>query len=132
MLPDPTEEPNKPDTIAEKPNPSPGTPSNARAPAIVVTIIVATIVGLSLWYLAQPQPVLVQGEADALLTAKGDRISGRVTELLPLGEFAVWRAARAVNDHDLNSFLVRVDPTEASDGIEPGMTVWIEGTSHHD
>ena len=61
-----------------------------------------------------------------LITATGQHIPGRVTELFPLGEFAVWRAARAVNDHDLNSFLVRVDPTGASDGIEPGMTVWID------
>src|SRR5262249_25450889 len=45
-----------------------------------------------------------------ILTAKGQHISGRVTEIRPLGEFAVWRAARAVNDHDLNSFLVRIDP----------------------
>jgi multidrug resistance efflux pump len=64
-----------------------------------------------------------------LLTAKGQRITGQVTELLPLGEFAVWRAARAVNDHDLNGFLVRVDPTETSDEVEPGMTVWIDDSS---
>ena len=49
-----------------------------------------------------------------LLTAKGDRIEAKVTELRPLGEFAVWRAARAVGDHDLNSFLVRADPTAES------------------
>jgi HlyD family secretion protein len=66
------------------------------------------------------------GAPVTLLTAKGDRIPGRVTELLPLGEFAVWRAARAVNDHDLNSFLVRVDPTGPTEEIQPGMTVWIE------
>ncbi len=69
------------------------------------------------------------GAPVTLLTPKGEHIAGRVTELLPLGEFAVWRAARAVNDHDLNSFLVRVDPTGASDGIEPGMTVWIDQAS---
>ena len=39
------------------------------------------------------------------------------------GEFATWRAARAVGDHDLNSFLVRVDPETPNDSIEPGMTV---------
>ena len=59
-------------------------------------------------------------------TAKTDRIEARVTELRPLGEFAVWRAARAVGDHDLNSFLVRADPLQASEGLEPGMTVWID------
>jgi multidrug resistance efflux pump len=40
----------------------------------------------------------------ALLTAPGDRFEAKVTELRPLGEFAVWRAARAVGDHDINAF----------------------------
>ena len=66
------------------------------------------------------------GKALALRTAKGDRIDARVTELRPLGEFAVWEAARAVGDHDVNSFLMRADPLHAADGLEPGMTVWIE------
>jgi HlyD family secretion protein len=61
-----------------------------------------------------------------LLTAKGDRIEARVTELRPLGEFAVWRAARAVGDHDINSFFVRADPVGKVQGLEPGMTVWID------
>ncbi|MBV8964074.1 MAG: HlyD family secretion protein, partial [Hyphomicrobiales bacterium] len=61
-----------------------------------------------------------------LLTAKGDRVETRVTELRPLGEFAVWRAARAVGDHDINSFLLRADPTGDVGDLEPGMTVWID------
>lgn len=61
-----------------------------------------------------------------LLTASGERIEAMVTELRPLGEFAVWRAARAVGDHDLNSFLVRADPIAANLSLEPGMTVWID------
>ena len=65
------------------------------------------------------------GKPLVLRTAKGDRIDARVTELRPLGQFAVWEAARAVGDHDVNSFLVRADPTQAADGLEPGMTVWI-------
>ena len=68
------------------------------------------------------------GAPVTLVTATDQRTPGRVTEILPLGEFATWRAARAVNDHDLNSFLVRVDPTAASDGIEPGMTVWLDAS----
>lgn len=66
------------------------------------------------------------GTSLRLTTAKGDRIEARVTELRPLGEFAVWRAARAVGDHDVNSFLVRADPTAPSDGLEAGMTVWLD------
>jgi multidrug resistance efflux pump len=61
-----------------------------------------------------------------LLSAKGERIEASVTELRPLGEFAVWRAARAVGDHDINSFLVRADPKTAPQGLEPGMTVWLD------
>jgi HlyD family secretion protein len=66
------------------------------------------------------------GKLLAPRTARGERIDARVTELRPLGEFAVWRAARAVGDHDIGSFLVRAEPLEASNGLEPGMTVWIE------
>ena len=40
-------------------------PKVARAPAIIVTVIICAVVGLSLWYLAQPQPLIIQGEADA-------------------------------------------------------------------
>ena len=66
-----------------------------------------------------------------LRTAKGERIEARVTELRPLGEFATWRAARAVGDHDVNSFLVRADPVGETDGLEPGMTVWIDRGERH-
>ena len=69
---------------------------------------------------------LTIGSRVKLGTADGRSVAGRVTELRPLGEFATWRAARAVGDHDLNSFLVRVDPIEPAQGLEPGMTVWLE------
>ncbi len=49
-----------------------------------------------------------------------------VSEMRPLGEFATWRAARAVGDHDLNSFTLRIDPTADVQGLEPGMTVSLE------
>jgi HlyD family secretion protein len=65
------------------------------------------------------------GATIRLETALGGHIDARVTELRPLGEFAVWRAARAVGDHDINSFLVRADPLGDVAGLEPGMTVWL-------
>src|SRR5208283_2365783 len=65
------------------------------------------------------------GSTLTLKSAAGDRLQARVTELRPLGEFAVWRAARAVGDHDLNNFLLRADPTGPTPKLEPGMTVWI-------
>ena len=66
------------------------------------------------------------GSKLALRTAAGDRFEAKVTELRPLGEFAVWRAARAVGDHDLNSFLLRANPIGPTPKLEPGMTVWID------
>lgn len=70
------------------------------------------------------------GKPLVLKTARGERIEARVTELRPLGEFAVWHAARAVGDHDLSSFLVRADPVRAVEGLEPGMTVWIDNSKN--
>ena len=66
------------------------------------------------------------GSTLTLETAAGDRVEAKVTELRPLGEFAVWRAARAVGDHDLNNFLLRADPVGPTPKLEPGMTVWID------
>jgi len=68
---------------------------------------------------------LTVGRDVELTTAAGQRLAARVTELRPLGEFATWRAARAVGDHDLNSFRMRLDPDAAVDGLRPGMTVWL-------
>ena len=52
--------------------------SARRTPAILATLIVVAIVGLALWYLAQPQPLLVQGEADATRIDIAARVDGRV------------------------------------------------------
>jgi HlyD family secretion protein len=54
--------------------------SAARGPAILAILIVLGIVGLSLWYLAQPQPLLVQGEADATRIDIAARVEGRVAK----------------------------------------------------
>jgi HlyD family secretion protein len=70
---------------------------------------------------------LTVGSDVTLTTDDGQRIAARVTELRPLGEFATWRAARAVGDHDLNSFRLRLDPLAAPEGLQPGMTVWLPG-----
>jgi HlyD family secretion protein len=56
--------------------------------------------------------------------AGATHIAAHVSEIVPRGEFATWRAARAVGSYDLNTFLVRVDPM-SGDGLQPGMTVWL-------
>ena len=68
---------------------------------------------------------LTVGKDVALTTNNGQRVVARLTELRPLGEFATWRAARAVGDHDLNGFRLRLDPTAAVAGLQPGMSVWL-------
>jgi hypothetical protein len=73
---------------------------------------------------------LAVGSPVQLLTARGDAVKARVTELWPLGEFATWRAARAVGDHDLNSFFLRADPIDMNEKLEPGMTVWLVPASN--
>jgi HlyD family secretion protein len=60
-----------------------------------------------------------------LLDAQGRNIPALVTEMRPLGEFATWRAARAVGDHDLSSFRVRLEPLTPTSGLQAGMTVWL-------
>lgn len=69
------------------------------------------------------------GSRRGLLDSHGRRIPARVTEIRPLGEFATWRAARAVGDHDLNSFRVRFEPLERMEGLAAGMTVRLAPSS---
>lgn len=64
------------------------------------------------------QLTLVDGEDNR-------RFSIQVSEIRRLGDFATWRAARAVGDHDLNAFIVRADGATDIDNLEPGVTVWI-------
>jgi HlyD family secretion protein len=51
-----------------------------RTSAAIVTVTVIAIVGLSLWYVVQPQPLLVQGEADATRIDIAARVDGRVAK----------------------------------------------------
>lgn len=69
------------------------------------------------------------GSRRDLVDSHGRRIPARVTEIRPLGEFATWRAARAVGDHDLNSFRVRFEPLERVEELAAGMTVRLAPSS---
>ena len=68
-------------------------------------------------------PVRRAGAANA--THGPDATPGTITEMRNRGEFAVWRAARASGDHDLNTFFVRVDPVTPDPTLAPGQTVWL-------
>jgi HlyD family secretion protein len=51
-------------------------------PAIILTLIVAAIVGLSLWYLTWPAPLMIQGEADSTRIDMAARVDGRLVKML--------------------------------------------------
>jgi HlyD family secretion protein len=70
-----------PPEVRAKTDPPRERPSgSATAAAAIVTLILVGIVGLSIWYLARPQPLIVQGEADATRTDIAARVAGRVGE----------------------------------------------------
>jgi HlyD family secretion protein len=58
--------------------PKPAPPS---IPAIIVGVVIAVIGALSIWYLARPGPLLVQGEVDATRLDIAARVDGRVAEI---------------------------------------------------
>ena len=58
--------------------------SKAPPPRAAVLIVILSIVGivvLSLWYLVQRPPLMVQGEADATRIDIAARVDGRVAEV---------------------------------------------------
>ncbi len=59
--------------------PAPSSSSGARAAAVVVALSICLVVGLSLWFLVQPDPLLVQGEADARRLDIAARVDGRIS-----------------------------------------------------
>ena len=64
------------------------------------------------------------------MRSDGKTTQARVVELRPLGDFATWQATRAIGDHDLNSFFVRLEPVSDDDNdLAPGMSVWLGAKS---
>src|SRR5262249_28620476 len=56
-------------------------PRPARAPSIIVGVVIAAVAGLSIWYLVRPEPLLMQGEVDATRFDIAARVDGRVGEI---------------------------------------------------
>jgi HlyD family secretion protein len=63
------------------------------------------------------------GSTLQLAGADGKPLAARIAELRPLGEFATWRATRAVGSHDLNTFLIRAEPEDGTT-LAAGITVF--------
>src|SRR6516165_1674140 len=70
--------------------------------SIIVGVVIAAVVGLSVWYLVRPEPLLVQGEADATRFDIAARVDGRVAEI-PVNEG---------QDVVAGALLVRIDNPE--------------------
>ena len=49
-----------------------------RAPSIIVCIVAVAVVALSVFYLLRPEPLLLQGEADATRLDIAARVDGRI------------------------------------------------------
>src|SRR5215472_2965703 len=75
-------------TSAQEDQSASGTPSSerekkapTRAPSIIVGIVAIAVAALSVFYLVRPEPLLVQGEADATRLDIAARVDGRVKEI---------------------------------------------------
>jgi HlyD family secretion protein len=55
--------------------------SSTWVPSLIVALMIACVAALSIWYLVQPQPLLVQGEVDATRFDIAARVDGRVAEI---------------------------------------------------
>src|SRR4051794_11080368 len=49
--------------------------------AIIAAVLFITIIGLAIWYLARPEPLLVQGETDSTRIDIAARVSGRLVRI---------------------------------------------------
>jgi HlyD family secretion protein len=56
----------------------PQSQGSALVPALIVTAIILGIIGTTAWFLMMPQPLIIQGEADATRIDIAARVDGRV------------------------------------------------------
>jgi HlyD family secretion protein len=102
-----------PGETAESSAPKPMTPpAPSRTAAIIVAVTVVAIVAISLWYLVRPQPLLVQGEADATRIDIAARVDGRVLEL-PVERGQNVTAGQVLVTIDNPELLTRLQEAEA-------------------
>jgi HlyD family secretion protein len=88
-------------------------PPLPRGPAIIVAITIVAIVALCLWYLVRPQPLLIQGEADATRIDIAARVDGRVAEL-PVDRGQNIAAGQTAVTIDNPELLTRLKEAEAA------------------
>jgi HlyD family secretion protein len=67
--------PKRPEAAASRPS------GHLKVRAVIVGVLFAAIIGLAIWYLARPEPLLVQGEVDSTRVDIAARVSGRLAKL---------------------------------------------------
>jgi HlyD family secretion protein len=67
--------------VARPPETPPAAKQGGRGAAVVVTLIILAILGLSAWYLSVPTSLLIQGEADSTRIDMAARVDGRVLKI---------------------------------------------------
>jgi HlyD family secretion protein len=104
--------------VVEKvdPPPTPSSPSPPRSAAIIVVVTIVAIVALSLWYLVQPQPLVIQGEADATRIDISARVDGRVAEL-PVDRGDNVTAGQVLVTIDNPELLTQLAQAEAAESV---------------
>lgn len=96
--------------------PQAGGPRGQYAAAVIVALSVAAIVALSLWYVVRPQPLLIQGEADAVRIDIAARVDGRVGER-PISRGDNVSAGQTLLTIDNPQLLTRLREAEAAKGV---------------
>jgi HlyD family secretion protein len=82
----------------------------------IVAAIIAAIVGLSGWYLVQPRPLMVQGEADSTRIDMAARVDGRVGEI-PVVRGENVAAAAALVRIENPELLAKLEEARASKAV---------------
>lgn len=109
-----TEQVAKPGQVA-KPEAGPSA-KPSRASAIIVSVTIAAIVALALWYLVQPQPLMIQGEADATRVDIAARVDGRIAER-PVHRGENVKAGQVLVTIDNPELLTRLKEAQAARAV---------------
>ena len=91
-------------------------PGAPRAATVIVAVSIAVILVVSLWYLARPQPLIVQGEADATRIDIAARVDGRVATR-PVHRGGDVKAGQVLVTIDNPELLTRLKEAEAARAV---------------
>ena len=80
--------------------------------SVITAVLFVAIIGLAIWYLARPEPLLVQGEAESTRIDIAARVSGRLAKIaVARGQNVAAGAALLVIDNpELVAELARPKP----------------------